>query len=75
MHLEKSFKKGDKVDRTSTAPDSKVPASQNSQRPPRGGGKFLLPKLDGTNSKRMSETAGNFNRRQASVDMQLEYEK
>jgi hypothetical protein len=71
MHLEKSFKKSD---RTSTAPDSKFPASQSSMRPPRGG-RLLLPKLEAGNSKRMSETAGNFNKRQASVDMQLDYEK
>ena len=42
MHLEKSFKKSD---RTSTAPDSKFPVSQNSMRPPRGG-RLLLPKLE-----------------------------
>lgn len=49
MHLDKSFKKGDRVDRTSTAPGSNIPASQNSQRPPMGVGRFLLPKLDGSN--------------------------
>ena len=59
MHLEKSFKK---TDRTSTAPDSKFPGSQNSMRPPRNG-RLLLPKLEAGNSKRMSETAGNFNQR------------
>ena len=62
MHLE-STSKGRNIDRTSTAPQSfnGMPISQNSQRPPKGN-KFILPKLH-NNIKRMSETAGNFNKR------------